>query len=531
MAIDLTAIGATVYLDGVEILRNDCCVTEDREPTVGRPGLLDQSTRSSTTNDLHVLENLASGQHTIAASSHTSRSTSNRQFFDLRLFSPISEKPWKGGADDDWFNDDNWYFGTPGPTDFAVFRRENRARAQLDTPITLSGIQFDRLTGGHTVMGEGEIRLQGEGGGNGSLNATGGNHSLDVDIGMGSDVDAHIQAAMINVDGQLNLNGHTLTKTGDGTLTIMSHNVSGAGTILVKDGTLGGAGTFAGSVVTLNGSINPSDDSSFNRGRGQTLTVSGSIRGRVELDLYGVIDFDVLAGGGRGVAIIDHLKIDADRLNTYDGATFQLFPNWPSLSISEVELPDIGTAEWDTSRLQDGVLSVSHTNPNPCDFNASGFCNVGDLDLLTIDIVEGNNDPRFDMNGDELVDEHDVDIWLLDAALLNGFDSAYLRGDADLDGSVNAVDLMTVGLNWRGSVLGWSNADFTLDGVINAHDLNELAKNWQKTIPRRPAAVPEPMSFLLMFFGVGVLFQCTRRLRGRVLATLVITMTVLVVRI
>ncbi len=450
----------------------------------------------------------------------------------MRLFSPISEKPWKGSENDDWFNADNWYFGTPGPADFAVFRREARANAQLDTPTTLSGIQLDTASyTGHTIMGNGEIRLEGEGGANGGLNATGGHHTLAVDIRMDSDVDAEVQSSTIDIEGLLNLNGHTLSKTGDGFLAIMSQNESGSGTIRVESGTLSGTGTIAADVTTSNGWINPGDESQTSSLRRYgTLTVSGNVTGSVELDLYEVHRFDVLAGGGNGVADVAHLKVDADRLETYDGATFQLFTDWPSLHIGEVELPDIGTAEWDTSQLQDGVLTVSQINPAPCDFNASGFCNVADLDLLTSDVVVGNNDLRFDMNGDELVNRQDVDVWLLDAALLNGFESDYLPGDANLDGSINASDLMTLALNWQGNVLGWSNADFILDGRVDARDLNELAKNWQKTLPSRPAAVPEPMSFLLMFFGAGLVFRCARRLRGRAAATLLAAMSLFVLK-
>jgi hypothetical protein len=521
-AIDLSAVGATIYLDGAELIRDNCCETDDGQPTIGRPGLLDRA-ESAGTVGLYILESLSAGQHTVAVSAHPSRPRSTSQFLDLRLFAPISEKPWKGSEDSDWFTDGNWYFGTPEPGDFAVFRRENRDSAQLDASITLSGIQFDSPTWtGHVISGAGEIGLQGAAGSSAGFNATEGNHRLFVDVSMGSDVDATIESDSIIIEGRLNLNGHTLNKHGDGSLIVMSHNESESGTIFVDSGTLAGTGTIAGNVTTSNGVINPG----YRLGR--TLTVTGDVTGRVELDLSSVDRFDVLAGNHSGVADIEHLKIGPDGLDTYDGATFQLFVDWPALSIDEMELPDIGTAQWDTSRLQEGILSVSHSNPNPCDLNASGFCNVADLDLLATDIVEGNNDPRFDMNADNLVDQQDVDIWLLDAALVNGFESAYLSGDADLNGSVNAADLMTLGLHWRQSVTGWSRADFIMDGEINAQDLNAIAMNWQKTISRRPAAVPEPMSFLLMFFALPLFFQLTRRLKGRLLATLVITMSLFV---
>ena len=144
---------------------------------------------------------------------------------------------------------------------------------------------------------------------------------------------------------------------------------------------------------------------------------------------------------------------------------------------------------------------VTDCRSETCDFDLSGICDIADIDALTTDVALGDNDLLFDLNEDAQVDEQDVDKWLLDAAILNGFGGAYLAGDANLDGSVNAADLMTVGLHWQSSVQGWSNGDFHSDGIVNARDLNEVAKNWQKTAPQQATSVPEPLSYLLLLFG------------------------------
>ncbi len=63
MAIDLAAIGATVYLDGVEVLRENCCLTADSEPTIGMPGFLDESSHVTTITGLFVIDDLSPGAH------------------------------------------------------------------------------------------------------------------------------------------------------------------------------------------------------------------------------------------------------------------------------------------------------------------------------------------------------------------------------------------------------------------------------------------------------------------------------------
>ena len=97
------------------------------------------------------------------------------------------------------------------------------------------------------------------------------------------------------------------------------------------------------------------------------------------------------------------------------------------------------------------------------------------------------------LNGDAIVDEQDRDRWLLDAAVANGYTSAYLPGDANLDGSVDAQDLMMIGLNWQAQVRSWGDGDFNLDLAVDREDLNMLALNWQKSLSR---ANPVPVAFL-----------------------------------
>ena len=65
---------------------------------------------------------------------------------------------------------------------------------------------------------------------------------------------------------------------------------------------------------------------------------------------------------------------------------------------------------------------------------------VLDADLLVGQIVAGELNKWFDLSNDDLVDDTDLSQWLSIAGSENGFDSGYLVGDANLDGTVDASD-------------------------------------------------------------------------------------------
>lgn len=138
------------------------------------------------------------------------------------------------------------------------------------------------------------------------------------------------------------------------------------------------------------------------------------------------------------------------------------------------------------------------------DFNLDGALDGADIDALMIEVAAGTNDAAFDLTSDGLVNDGDRDAWLANAGPLNGFAGAFLVGDSNLDGSVNAADLNAVGLTWQSANDNWTNGNFT-GGGTNAADLNVMALNWQQSVPLAAAAhsVPEPASLVLLLFGVA----------------------------
>ena len=152
-----------------------------------------------------------------------------------------------------------------------------------------------------------------------------------------------------------------------------------------------------------------------------------------------------------------------------------------------------------------------------CDFTGDGLCLVDDIDHLVAEIANGPPSSNFfdlDTSGD--VDDADVDRWLLLAAEQNGYSNPYVRGDSNLDGTVNAADLNNLALNWRkNGAPSWSGGDFWANGIVDSTDLNALALNWRQSIPMASSesvAVPEPTAWLLMILGITL--ACRRAICG-----------------
>ena len=152
---------------------------------------------------------------------------------------------------------------------------------------------------------------------------------------------------------------------------------------------------------------------------------------------------------------------------------------------------------------QAGVVYVFEVKQSPADFDGDFDVDVDDIDALVNEIVAGNDSGLFDLTGDSILDGQDLEQWRATAAEENGFAAPYLLGDANLDGSVNAHDLNSLGKNWLGNPNAWQWGDFTADGTVDASDLNQLAQNWQQSIPTAasPESVPEPAAMALFYVG------------------------------
>jgi hypothetical protein len=197
------------------------------------------------------------------------------------------------------------------------------------------------------------------------------------------------------------------------------------------------------------------------------------------------------------------------------GDSFDLIDFATAAGTPSFVLPALGGAlSWDTSQfVSAGILSVTSASIN-CDFDSNTACDIDDLNALLakgpvasgVTVTIGVND-QFDLNADGILDNTDVDLWLSDAGSVNGFASAYKRGDGNLDGVVDGLDFIL----WNGSKftssLRWDHGEFNGDGVVDGLDF--IVWNGNKfTSSDGLTAVPEPGPCL--WFAVALLCAAGR---------------------
>jgi len=87
-----------------------------------------------------------------------------------------------------------------------------------------------------------------------------------------------------------------------------------------------------------------------------------------------------------------------------------------------------------------------------------------------------------------------------------------LPGNANLDQSVDVIDLGVLGLNFGADGLRWLDGDFNGDTLIDVVDLGILGLNFGSTLPANGAAVviPEPGTFALLTAALPLLLRRRR---------------------
>ncbi|MEM8680102.1 MAG: hypothetical protein AAGF97_12180, partial [Planctomycetota bacterium] len=159
------------------------------------------------------------------------------------------------------------------------------------------------------------------------------------------------------------------------------------------------------------------------------------------------------------------------------------------------------------------VLSHFMSNLISPDFNGDGNTDGADIDALVAEIVAATDPTAFDLTGDGVVDQADLQQWLVEAGAINlPSGNPYLVGDANLDGQVDGQDFIA----WNGSkftpTAAWTAGDFNADGQVDGQDFIAWNGNKFSTVDARLAAVPEPLpaAWLLLAGGLATV----RRKRG-----------------
>ena len=169
-----------------------------------------------------------------------------------------------------------------------------------------------------------------------------------------------------------------------------------------------------------------------------------------------------------------------------------------------------------------GLSLVNNPPMNSGDFNNDGSYDCADIDALTSAIAQGTNNSTYDLTGDSLVNDADLTSWLTEAGAENlPTGDSYLRGDMNLDGTVDGQDFLTWNDNKFTSNSAWCSGDVNADGSVDGQDFviwndnkfqtADVGRNitWRDNM----TTVPEPNAAFMCLLMFGISQSCTRRRR------------------
>lgn len=410
----------------------------------------------------------------------------------------------------------------PAPGGTILFNRDLIVRS--DNPAVADSLNLGSLTGG---AGSAEIS---------------GNIQLDGPLSLVGSAkpgsEGFVVSGQITGSGRL-VNPSYVTLTGDNTftggvvmgfatLTAGSDTALGAGTLWFTN--VDGARLSASAPITLSNPIQLSAPARI--GGTQPITLAGPI------DLY----------GGSRILYVDNTATTTITGDISNGSLTK--SGTGLLNVSRVRIPKLtvsvgtvrilpnGTASG-TSRLQALTISASAVSQLDLTNNNLILDYTGDIGSMLSTVQQDLFTSR--LMTSMPADGHALgyaDNSLLGLTLFAGqaVDPTSIlikytfTGDANLDGSVNAVDLSSLATNWQSSAQHWVAGDFNYDGSVNIADLYLLALNWGKgagpvgslsaalarvDLPSTP--IPEPGKFLAALLSVVFMTRRCRRDRNSAL--------------
>jgi hypothetical protein len=171
-------------------------------------------------------------------------------------------------------------------------------------------------------------------------------------------------------------------------------------------------------------------------------------------------------------------------------------------NIDDVAIWSFLLSEDEIAALANGLSPLDIPIPStvPSDFDGDGLLTATDIDLLTGEVIKGNDPPAYDLNNDSLVNQEDRSAWVEE------FKNTWF-GDANLDLEFNSGDMVQVFVRGKyetGEDAGWEDGDWNGDGTFGSGDMVTAFVGGGYEKGERPAVanVPEPSALVLLALGL-----------------------------
>ena len=331
-----------------------------------------------------------------------------------------------------------------------------------DLPRTVNSVQFNNSSS-YIVAGSGGVNLVASTDTTSvspTIGVSEGSHQFQAPVSIMADTEVNVESgAQLTFNNALNLNGQTLTKTGDGDMAVNNVLNTGGGTLQVMAGIVSGHGTVGGN-LTNNASVAPGSSSGV-------LTVDGNYTqgggGTLAMELEGT------AGPGEG----GHDQLAVTGTASING-TLSVTP------IGSYADPTVrGTSDSFTLLTSTGLSGTFATvNYDGAALDSGGHAGNGlfrKVDYTANDVVFTNLLAKAgDVEGDSDVDITDFN------ALASNYDPSGANAPHD-----------------------WTEGDFDDNDTIDLTDFNGLASNFAPGGYGGGAdQVPEPASWVLVAMAI-----------------------------
>jgi len=351
---------------------------------------------ASTTNfwtDFRATSN-GSGAVNLFNGDHSSGSAANGYFngfevVGLSCVTPpcLEEFTWDLPGLGNWNDNSSWDPSTGFPfdaDDTATFGNaiQNNSTVVVDSPVTVNRINFDH-TQSYAIAGVGSVDLTANTEDPSvppAIDVQSGSHQFQAIVNLLDSTTVDVASgSTLEFNNRLFLNGHTLTKTGEGTLAISNDVVLAGGSIDLQQGTVAGSGTVGGHLNNTAGTVAPGNSPGI-------LTIDGDYTqdgsGTLALEIGGLVpgeEHDKLVvtgtatlGGTLDVSLINGFALSGDM--EFDVLDFNSVVN----DFSTFFLPT--GLVWDVS---DGTLCFGNcVGGSLTDYDNDGTWALGDLNLV-----------------------------------------------------------------------------------------------------------------------------------------------------